>query len=476
MRLLLGDSLDILKTLNENSVDAIVTDPPYGLTFMGKKWDANVPSTELWSQVIRVLKPGGHLLSFGGTRTYHRLVVAIEDAGFEIRDQLQWIFGSGFPKSMDVSKAIDKAAGAEREVVSTRSKNTATHFYENGAKMGRANYGVGQGDAKIIYENVDIPVTSPSTDDAKLWQGFGTALKPAFEPLVLARKPLSESTVAKNVLRWNTGCLNIDAGRIVSEWENEESLCSSCVALAAKKTKRGARATKGSIAAKLAEQTTSAKDHQSLADISKMDIGCSDGTNQGNTNTSLNIEKSGNPSTDQCQMDLLSTISTRSGQITDSKTCSSCGVEIIRDTTSQAKGRWPSNCLLDEEAAAVLDKSTGLKDDVSRFFYCAKTSKAERNRGLEDLPLVESGIKNDSGRGFSESDPHKVILNQNHHPTVKPIKLMEYLIKLVTPPGGTILDPFMGSGSTGVAAKNLGFDFIGIDMNEEYVEIAKKRI
>lgn len=314
-----GDSLEVLRTLGTHSVDAVVTDPPYGLKFMGKKWDYDVPTTAMWSEVLRVLKPGGHLLSFGGTRTYHRMVVSLEDAGFEVRDQIQWLYGSGFPKSHN------------------------------------------------------------------LGNGIGTALKPANEPIVLARKPLSEKTVAANVLKWGCGGLNIDASRI------------------------------------------DLKDGETTPDMGEKRI----------------------------------------------------GVPNIKST----QGRWPANLLLDEVAAEMLDeqsiaggmhsagksrgKGLAKQDQVgglfgvgqhegngvrfgdsggaSRFFYCAKSSKGERGEG-------------------------------NGHPTVKPLKLMEYLCRLITQPGGTILDPFMGSGSTGVAAKNLNFKFIGIEMSEEYVEIARKRI
>jgi len=347
-----------LKTLAADSVDAVVTDPPYGLSFMNKHWDHSVPSVELWREVLRVLKPGGHVLSFGGTRTYHRMVVNIEDAGFEIRDQIQWIYGQGFPKS---------------------------HNIKEGSHA-----------------------------------GFGTALKPSQEPIVLARKPLI-GTVAENVKTFGTGALNIDASRV-----------------------EGMKRTPGY------KSTEESRDAQG-------------------TWANRGLDR-------HCEVDVT-------------------------------QGRWPANVLFDEEAAAVLDAQSGILKSgskkpsmpnglnnvygtnmggaagsiasfggASRFFYVAKASKRERNAGLGDLPLREAGIKNDSGRGFSESDPNKKIMMQNHHPTVKPIKLMEYLVRLITPPGGTVLDPFMGSGTTGIAAKNLGFGFVGIERSEEYFEIAKRRI
>lgn len=370
-----SDCLNGMKMLCENSIDAIVTDPPYGLSFMGKKWDYDVPSVDVWKECLRILKPGGHLLSFGGTRTYHRMTVAIEDAGFEIRDQLQWIYGSGFPKSMDVSKAIDKAAGVERTVVDTIPDRWT-------GKGNSLNFSTDRPQSEVKL------MGPPVTTKAQEWSGWGTALKPANEPICLARKPII-GTVAQNILEHSTGAINIDATRIG-----------------------------------------------------------------------------------------------------DSR-------------------RWPTNVFLDEESAKLLDSTTGdlksggyppegnvrSKQHVygkpnetgpqkftsnsggpSRFFYVAKASKSDKNAGIGNMPYVESGVKNDSGRGFSESDPHKKVLNQNFHPTVKPTELMKELVKLITPPNGTVLDPFMGSGSTGVAARELGFGFIGFEISAEYFNLAKNRI
>lgn len=194
-----GDCLEVLRTLPDASVDAIVTDPPYGLSFMGKRWDYDVPSEEIWRECLRVLKPGGHLLAFAGTRTQHRMAVRIEDAGFEIRDMIAWVYGSGFPKSLNVSKAIDKAAGAVRGVVGS-DRNYGASKAEDGKKA----YGDYAGEWDI---------TTPATDDAKQWEGWGTALKPALEPITVARKPF-KGTVAANVLRHGTGAMNIDGCRI----------------------------------------------------------------------------------------------------------------------------------------------------------------------------------------------------------------------------------------------------------------------
>jgi hypothetical protein len=207
MTLHLGDCLEVMRTLPDASVDAVVTDPPYGLSFMGRKWDYDVPSVEIWAECLRVLKPGGHLLAFAGTRTQHRMAVRIEDAGFEIRDMLAWVYSQGFPKSLNVSIAIDKAAGAEREVV--------------GSKLGQPGYSLTDGKGGLYGDGFgangtgegECQVTAPATPEAQQWAGWGTALKPALEPITMARKPL-EGTVAANVLEHGCGGLNIDGCRV----------------------------------------------------------------------------------------------------------------------------------------------------------------------------------------------------------------------------------------------------------------------
>lgn len=209
-----GDCLDVMRTMPDNSIDSIVTDPPYGLRFMGRKWDYDVPSVEIWAECLRVLKPGGHLLAFGGSRTYHRMACAVEDAGFEIRDQIMWIYGSGFPKSLDVSKAIDKAAGAEREVVGSKA---GLPGYREGEDAGNDVYGAGLGNG-----SAKCAITAAATNAARRWQGWGTALKPAHEPIVVARKPLV-GTVAANVLAHGTGALNIDACRVETNGEDRSA-------------------------------------------------------------------------------------------------------------------------------------------------------------------------------------------------------------------------------------------------------------
>ena len=391
-QLLVGDCVEQMKTLEANSVDAIVTDPPYGLEFMGKAWDGfGTPlGFQTWSEqwareAYRVLKPGGHLLAFGGTRMYHRLAAGIEDAGFEIRDTLMWLYGSGFPKSLDVSKAIDKAAGANREIVGSKIGMPGYSLTDGKGGLYGGGFGAngrGEGECRI---------TAPSTEAAKKWQGWGTALKPAVEPIVLARKPLI-GTVAENVLTHGTGALNIDASRIGTD----------------DRFGGGAKGSSGFAA----------------------------------------------------------------------------GYESEGWVAGSALGRWPANILLDEEAAAMLDEQSGdvgggfgirgrggvtyangngfantLNEvgqqvgygdtgGASRFFYVAKASRSERNDGL----------------------------GRNIHPTVKPVDLMCYLIRLVTPKGGTVLDPFMGSGTTAVAAIQEGADWIGCEREPEYVAIILARI
>jgi site-specific DNA-methyltransferase (adenine-specific) len=372
-KILKGNSLDLLPTLADNSIDAIVTDPPYELGFMGKTWDNSgiAYSLELWQQCLRVLKPGGHLLAFSGSRTYHRMVVSIEDAGFEIRDMISWISNKTFPKSLNIGKAIDK----------TQESNTNE------------------------------------------WHGWGTGLKPTVEPIVMARKPV-EGTVANNVLTYGTGGINIDASRI--------------------------------------------------------------GTESVTINTFDNGAKPFGDAVGEPY------------------------------TSKQSTGRWPANLILDEYTAELLDEQSGQTKPskgrtgkvggqqglyenghspdyestwptdngggASRFFYVAKASKRDRNEGLEDLE--DSGQHKWNGsvghRGvgdyYPDGTPRPVNPMKNFHPTVKPTALMQYLIKLVTPPGGTVLDPFTGSGSTGKAAILDSFYFIGIEMTEEYLPIIEGRL
>jgi DNA modification methylase len=382
--LLHGDCLDVLRTMPDNSVDAVVTDPPYGLSFMGKRWDYDVPSVEIWAECLRVLKPGGHLLAFAGTRTQHRMAVRIEDAGFEIRDMIAWVYGSGFPKSLDVSKAIDKAAGVEFDAVPASGVGFMNAEGEGGYNVTK-NQLVRKGE---------------STEAARQWSGWGTALKPALEPITVARKPLV-GTVAANVLEHGTGAINVDGCRVEGV----------------------------------------------------------------------------PPSVPQ------PVFNSPTGRTYGMKTG-----EGRNGTMSAAAGRWPANLIHDgnEEPAELLG-------DAARFFYCAKASKRDRDEGCEGFEKVVAGVGDvDKASGRDPTKPGNqygtgsrkrveiglppTIPRANHHPTVKPTDLMRYLCRLVTPPSGVVLDPFMGSGSTGKAAVMEGFNFIGIEREADYIEIARARI
>jgi DNA modification methylase len=468
----LGDCLEVLKTLPDNSVDSVVVDPPYHLTsivkrfgkegsapaqfgtdgaysraskgFMGKEWDGGDIAfrTDVWSECLRVLKPGGHLLSFSHSRTYHRMAVAIEDAGFEIRDSIMWIYGSGFPKSHNIGKAIDKRGGnnhltqeigeklksarESRKITKTQAdemfcNGTTNYMWFEGRTDGirlpddesftkicnqweelkpyqdlikSANREIigqydgdmgGLGGERLGQPNGDITIAA--TESAKIWEGWGTALKPAHEPICMARKPLSEKSIAENVLKWGTGGINIDGCRIEGE---------------------------------------------------------------------------------------VRTTPIHSDDVKDDTTLFGLHKTIQHERVETTEGRFPANIMFDDDT----------DEDWKRYFYCPKTSKKERNAGLDGFEKKTSAWMSPDSRtdkenydrtspGFERWKPQP---RANNHPTVKPIKLMEYLITLVTPKGGVVMDCFMGSGSTGIAARNLGFRFIGIEREQEYFDIAKQRI
>ncbi len=408
-KLMKGNNIDLLKSLPDNSIDSVVTDPPYALTpskgakagFMGKLWDAEVPSVDFWKEVYRVLKPGGHVLSFGGTRTYHRMVVNIEDAGFEIRDQIMWLYGSGFPKSHNIGKSVDKIEGNEREVV-------GDIIYADGSKSRKTSQSFQAGG------NGDIIGDTVKTKGQSKYEGWGTALKPANEPICVARKPLSEKTIADNVIKWGTGGINVD--------------------------------------------------------------GCRVGTTGGTERSGLS------PYNEQ-------------------------GWRVGHTVVEKEEGRFPANIILDETAAELLDEQSGIvnqghwpkgstkgfgefgggsnsyegvgpkdktKSGASRFFYVAKVSKKERNMGLDGFEDKVFNVVN--GGGLENSPNFAPKLYKNTHPTLKPINLMTYLCRLVTPKNGIVLDPFMGSGSTGIAARLEGFRFIGMEQDKSYFDIASARI
>lgn len=369
-----GDCLAIMQGLPDNSVDSIVTDPPYGLRFMGKKWDHGVPAVEVWQEAMRVLKPGGHLLAFGGSRTYHRMAVAIEDAGFEIRDQIMWIYGSGFPKS----------------------------------------------------RNLDGE-----------WEGWGTALKPAHEPICMARKTLS-GTVEENVLAHGTGAINIDACRV----EGSDKPVPFGNPTQAEGWRLNKRET-----------------NWQPSEIGRWPA---------------NVIHDGSE-------EVMAAFPDAPGQLADA----SANSEALKTQNvygDMRRGRGGEASANSDNAGAVGFKmkpgarrfDTG---SAARFFYCPKASRADRNAGCSDLPDQAGGMNsNTSGQHITRRDGWKPEPVKNNHPTVKPTDLMAYLCRLVTPPGGVVLDPFMGSGSTGKACMREGFGFIGIDMTPEYFQIARARI
>ena len=405
-----GDNLPILREMADNSVDAIVTDPPYGLSFMGKRWDYDVPSVELWAECLRVLKPGGHLLAFAGTRTQHRMAVRIEDAGFEIRDMIAWVYGSGFPKSLDVSKAIDKAAGAEREC--TRAGVVKRDGYGEDWDTGSSHH-------RPRFD-------APATDAAKQWDGWGTGLKPSLEPITLARKPLAEHTVAANVLEWGTGGVNVDGCRV-----GTEVLPAQVRGVTRMGTFEGAD---GNETPERAGRFPANFIHDGSDEVVGLFpvTGASKASNRG-------LQHSG-----------------RHGGLADIGGNIKKGTDTIRGHDDQG-------------------------GSAARFFYCAKASRSEREAGLEELEAKRKVFNGQSGHSAgmapgSVEDKFTTTPSANFHPTVKPIALMRYLCRLVTPPGGIVLDPFTGSGTTGCAAMLEGFRFIGIEREEQYVEIAQKRI
>jgi site-specific DNA-methyltransferase (adenine-specific) len=438
-----GDCLkEVEKLVNDGiQVDSIVTDPPYHLTsiverfgkegsasvkdkdgafqrqskgFMGKEWDGGDIAfrKETWEIFMKVLKPGGHLLAFSGSRTYHRMAIAIENAGFDIRDQIMWLYGSGFPKSLNIGKSVDKKQGNKR----IKTGQTKTHS-NKGMPQAEERTAIGAGS---FGQEVEEEITLGTSE----WEGWGTALKPAHEPIVLARKPLSEKSIVENVLKHRTGGIHIDACRI---------------------------------------EGNDAKYPDTMPDL--RDIG----------KKSKDIMGADVLSFGQIQNAKRKKVVRKSRSEGNVWTNDNSGMDNTKNTFADAdpKGRYPSNVM-----------HNGLQEEWSRYFYCPKASKAEKNRGLEDLPIKKTSSM--SGRrdshdmeGYSIDNDvtgRFVTEKQNVHPTVKPVKLMKYLCRLITPKEGTVLDPFMGSGSTGIAAKDEGFDFIGIEKEKEYFEIAERRI
>lgn len=403
-----GNCLEVLRTLPDCSVDSVVTDPPYGLSFMGKKWDYDVPSTEIWAECLRVLKPGGYLLAFAGTRTQHRMAVRIEDAGFEIRDMIAWVYGSGFPKSLDVSKAIDKAAGAEREVVGVAGKSGSVRKSMAGD-----------------FKGGEYMETAPATEAAQQWDGWGTALKPALEPITVARKPLI-GTVAENVLTHGTGAINVDGCRVTGKPRTTYA--------------------RGNVRGQPGEIYGGGKGLPS----------CEYDGAEGRWPANLIHDGS------QMVLDLFP--EANSARANGNPNNPKRGTNHTATSYGQGDGKVTHDY-----------RDTG---SAARFFYCAKTSKKDRDEGLTTDPqaFVQFQTANGTSGKPSSLSEGRDTQYRNNHPTVKPTDLMRYLCRLVTQPGGTVLDPFMGSGSTGKAAMLEGFDFIGIEREAAYFEIAKARI
>jgi DNA modification methylase len=443
-----GDCLEVMAGMEAGSVDAVITDPPYELGFMGKAWDNSgiAYNVDVWRECLRVLKPGGHLLAFGGSRTYHRLACAVEDAGFEIRDQIMWLYGSGFPKSLNVGKAIDKAAGAEREVVGTRISAYGTDT-ATGERVSRSKGGAGLWTGA---ESKEVELTGdPATPEAQQWDGWGTALKPAHEPIVVARKPLAERTVAANVLEWGTGAINVDGCRV----GHNEPLGPSAHGMAGKQA-----GIMGKTVLRHRDNTGPAPQGRWPANLI-LSYPEDEYDDEGNLLP--------NPGKDEVLAGFPVTTQIDKRQ---------------RKIQRQPPGQ---NGIYGTFEGADDTPAYGDTGSAARFFYVAKSSKRDRDEGCEGLPLrgknevygngLNTATKLDPALHTVESVANRPQRN-NHHPTVKPTALMQYLCRLITPPGGLVLDPFCGSGSTGKGAILEGFRFIGIEQDAEYIEIARRRI
>jgi DNA modification methylase len=458
VKILHGDCREQLKTLPDNSIDSIVTDPPYGLSnepdmaevlrhwlngddyehngkgFMGKSWDSFVPGPSVWRECLRVLKPGGYMLAFFGTRTYDMGVTAIRLAGFQVRDQIAWTFGSGFPKSLNVSKAIDAHYGAER--------TGGGRVWSGGARSGGISHGGEQEGTseRIIYDE-------PATDEAKQWDGWGTALKPAMEPIVVARKPL-EGTVAQNVLKWGVGGLNIDASRVPTDSAVDDPRLGGKGSW--KTDKAAQNVYEGEYAGEEIESSPLGRWPANLIHDGSKEV------------VELFPQSKGQ------QGEVKGTEPSHTGDENANTYGEYKRVAFAKRKEGGKGGIWSSGNGI-PVGPTYIDSGS-----AARFFYCAKASPQDRNDGLDNFVggKTNDGRKKDADNAFQRG----ASISKNTHPTVKPTELMIHLCKLITPTGGTVLDPFMGSGSTGRGAVNGGFNFIGIEMNNEYIDIAKARI
>jgi DNA modification methylase len=600
-----GDSLNKMSELEDNSVDAIVTDPPYGLSFMGKKWDYDVPSVDLWKECLRVLKPGAFLLSFAGTRTYHRMAVNIEDAGFEIRDMISWLYGSGFPKSLNIGKSIDKMAGAKREVIGTKGlhgyKTTRTPL--EGMSGLRNDF------------NKANQLTAPATPEAKEWEGWGTSIKPSNEPIVVATKPLNtlnhidilcrlieyvkdvERNLKLKVVGLNEGKETIVQENVpIHQEEEKENLMETGKVEALKEVMDTLQFSLKEVNTNLntillwknlleeiynemnkstismeSEMTTELKilnsllypNIQNFIILEKSKVNgnqsnvqlvenllksmllklrsiniisvqenvirkelelypnnspiCMARKSLSEKNVALNVLKwgTGGINIDACRVGASKEDMGDWNRFKGFQNSNTIRKNMVDNKTEDFKervdnginiqGRFPANIILDEEAGKILDEQSGniksgsvngiyghkegfasgsIQQNVkasqggaSRFFYCAKASKSERNMGCEELEEKEQKITNQYEMPRKDGSIREIPApRKNSHPTVKPIKLMEYLVKLVSRENAKVLDPFMGSGTTGIACKKLKRQFIGIEREEDYIKIARERI
>lgn len=510
-----GNNLELLKNYPDNYFDAVVTDPPYGLGkepdavevmrswieagyhevkgsgFMGKEWDAFVPQPIFWKEVFRVLKHGGHVLAFYGTRTYDWGVMAMRFAGFEVRDTIYWHYGSGFPKSHNIGKAIDKLHGAEREVIGAKIRLGDKKAYKYKETEDYVTMG------KQYSQRME---TAPATDQAKQWDGWGSALKPASEPIVLARKPLEKGlSIAENVLKWGTGGINIDGCRVgisrpqtntnedkFNKWKEQDGVSRQ------NSNNPDLDTNKGRFPANL---VMSHHPECECKGLKKVGSGKEGGNNyEGNTYVVEGFVPKNSPKAN----------SNYGEETIEDWTChEDCPIRIMDEQSGISKSNPRTTC----DRRTNSTHEYGFKSDAysphndsggaSRFFYCAKASKSERNKGLDGFEEKKGSTNhNSSGRdigrkqfcqicdkrqgackceqpNFSNENPNK---RANSHPTVKPVKLMQYLVRLVTPPNGVVLDPFCGSGTTGIACKLEGFQFVGMEQDAEYCKIAEARI
>lgn len=501
-KILCGDNMLHLKEVADNTYDAVVTDPPYGLKFMNRKWDYDVPDVATWKEILRVLKPGAHILVACGTRTQHRMAVNIEDAGFEIRDVITWHYGSGFPKSMDVSKAIDREAGAERKVVATTL--TASGGMANVNKKNK-EYGFRPNNYNE-HGNI-FEITEPSTDEAKKWQGWGTALKPSTEFWTLARKPISESTVAKNILKWGVGGINIDGSRVGTEVltslddPNKFKRFKEQDGRVAQNHTYQPKTSIGRFPANLILSHSLFCEFVGLKNVS--------GTATSNGDAQVGIGSGGvvpplrrGKFVDRTNNDGTETV--------ENWNChESCPVRMMDEQAPETGGRAPvasghvgaSRGKYNDYNSKGDDGETFYDDGLagaSRFFYVAKPSRVERNDGVWQNEgvgaitafktigawhCVNCGRKyNYTAHECPKCGSHNRVVYDvgsrafaNTHETVKPIKLMEYLIKLIVPDGGVLLDPFAGSGTTGCAAENLHVDYVLIERDQKHCRTARER-